>query len=271
MMAVSEDLFGLMITALIIDCTAVGIRSWIRIKLLRSFGYDDALLALSLFLLLSQIVYMLTSAAVKTGVALALIRINVKTPIRNILVVSMTMVLVVIFAHLLLFTLQCRPLSLHWDIGEGSCLEFSIIWKSSIVLSVVDIASNWLYALLPVVMLYKLQMNKRVKISAIIILGLGLLSSIATIVRFKYILSINDRDPTLVWIREMENCIQAIVWCHVEIFLAILASSLIALRPLIKRANDTLDQRQQNWSKANVFGSQVAMIKDHSGVTLSMA
>ncbi|OTA68013.1 hypothetical protein K449DRAFT_430121 [Hypoxylon sp. EC38] len=329
-MAVARDLFALLIAALIIDSIALGLRSWVRLKILRSFGYDDAVLSLSFvgyilfcafsfvalhygygvaqvepwhdsekaiqYFFAAQLVYVITSAVVKTGVALVLFRINVQRPIRHILIVSMIVVLIVILVFFFLLTFQCRPISLNWGVGEGSCFEYGTIRKTGIALSVTDITSNWLYSFLPIAMLYNVQMSNRIKISVMIILGIGFVSSIATVVRFKYILKISDRHKTLERFREIENSLLVILWCHVEIFLAILASSLVALRPLLRHANDILDQRREkepmNNQKAydvkrlsrvgghisseggkktetHSFGSQVAIVNDHSGIALS--
>ncbi|KAI1480595.1 hypothetical protein F4774DRAFT_377786 [Daldinia eschscholtzii] len=329
-MAVADDLFGLVTAALVIDGVALGLRSWVRLKVQRFFGYDDAVLCFSFvgyiffsaftfvalhygygaatvepwhdsdkaiqFFFAGQLCYVLTAALFKTGVALVLFRINVRRSIRHILIVSMIVVLIVILVFFFLLTFQCRPISLNWGVGKGSCFDYSTIRKTGIALSVADITSNWLYSFLPIAMLYNVQMNNRLKIPVVIILGIGFVSSIATVVRFKYILKISDRHKSLEKFHELENSLLVILWCHVEIFLAILASSLVALRPLLRRANEIFDQRRQKGTSDNQksysmrrlsrvggnssfegdkkigdngFGSQIAIIKDHSGVVLS--
>ncbi|KAI6081134.1 hypothetical protein F4821DRAFT_249971 [Hypoxylon rubiginosum] len=279
-MSVAEDLFWLVIAALILDSIGLGLRCWVRIKLLRFFGYDDVVLCLSFigyilfaaftfvalhygygvmpvkpwhdskkaieFFFLSQLAYVFTSAVVKTGVALVLFRINVEKSIRYILIVSMTVVLIVILVFFFLLVFQCRPMSLNWGVGEGSCFEYSTVRKTGIALSVTDITSNWLYSFLPIAMLYKVQMRGHLKLWAIFILGIGFVSSIATVVRFKYILKINNRHETLQKFNEIENSLLVILWCHVEIFLAILPSSLVALRPLLRYANEIIHRQHRN-------------------------
>ncbi|KAI1084784.1 hypothetical protein F5B20DRAFT_523165 [Whalleya microplaca] len=327
-MTVAGDLFRLVIAALIISSIAVGLRCWVRIELQRLFGYDDAVLSLSLvgyiifsaftfvalhygygvvpvepwhdsdkaiqFFLATQLAYVLTSAVVKTGVALVLFRINVQRPIRHILIVSMTVVWIVALVLFFLLALQCRPTWRYWSVGKGSCVDDTTVRNSGIALSVTDVTSNWLYSFLPIAMLYKVQMGGRIKISVIIILGIGFVSSIATIVRLKYFLEISSGHETDV--RELETSLMVILWCHVEIVLAILASSLVAFRPLLRHANEIRDQRRQKGPidyqraygmerpsrvrgdrsfeggepiEANGFSSQVAIIKDHPGVVLS--
>ncbi|KAI1471955.1 uncharacterized protein F4812DRAFT_200396 [Daldinia caldariorum] len=320
-MAAADDLFGLVIAALVIDSAALGLRSWVRLRVQRFFGYDDAVLCF-LFLgyiffsaftfaalhygygvaaaepwhdsqkafqsfFAGQLCYVLATALFKTGVALVLFRIDIRRSIRRILVVSMTVVLVVVLMSFFLLAFQCRPMSLNWGVGNGSCFQWETVRRTGIALSVVDVASNWLYSFLPIAMLYNVQMSNRLKISVIIILGIGFLSSIATVVRCKYILNASDRQELLGRFREVENNLLVILWSHVEIFLAILASSFVALRPLLRHANEAiLDQRRQRGSgeqqeslgmerlsrlegDTSLEGSQVAIIKHHSGATLS--
>lgn len=117
----------------------------------------------------------MASVVVKTGVALVLYRININKVIRNILIVAMVLVAVMTLVLGLLIAFQCRPLSTVWGKGTGSCFSFDTIIRTGIAFSVMDIVSNWLYSLMPIPMLYNIQMNNRVKVSLVVILGLGIL------------------------------------------------------------------------------------------------
>ncbi len=60
--------------------------------------------------------------------------------------------------------------------------------------------------------------------------------------RFRYILQVKDRHKTLAKTNEIENNVLVLLWSHVELFLAILASSLVALRPLLRRAGEMIHE-----------------------------
>ncbi|KAJ2997217.1 hypothetical protein NUW58_g717 [Xylaria curta] len=274
-MAVAESLKALVIAAVVIDSVGLGLRSFARARVQGSFGYDDAVLSLSLigyiifvsftlvalhygygvltpepwhdstqaikFFFLSQLAYVLTGIIVKVGIALVLIRINIQRSIRNIIVVALTLFLISAIAFLFLLVLQCRPISSTWVVGQGSCFEYNIVQNSGIAFSAADIATNFLYSSLPIIMLYRVQMSLHLKLSAMFLLGMGFLSSIATVVRYRYIVAVPDRHKTLDKFKEIENNLTVIAWTHVEIFLAILATSLIAVRPLLKRAGELID------------------------------
>lgn len=60
--------------------------------------------------------------------------------------VSMAVVGLASLAVGLLFALQCRPLSVAWGEGEGTCISTETIAISAMVLSVVVMTVRWLYA-----------------------------------------------------------------------------------------------------------------------------
>lgn len=48
----------------------------------------------------------------------------------------------------LIFGLQCRPLSVAWGVGEGSCLSTSVLGTTGLALSGMDVTISWFYAVL---------------------------------------------------------------------------------------------------------------------------
>jgi hypothetical protein len=84
--------------------------------------------------------------AAKISVALVLYRIATMAPvIRRVLVGSMAVLSVVSVTALFIFAFQCRPLSVAWGVGEGTCLPGSTIANTAYAVSAADIAFSWLY------------------------------------------------------------------------------------------------------------------------------
>ncbi|UPK97022.1 hypothetical protein LCI18_007957 [Fusarium solani-melongenae] len=75
----------------------------------------------------------------------------------------------------------------NWDKSAGICSPPIVITSLSYLVSAVAVATDWICAILPGFMLYKAQIKMATKVSISIILGLGVLASIATIVRLPYI------------------------------------------------------------------------------------
>ena len=57
----------------------------------------------------------------------------------------------------------------------GSCIDKDSIPDAAIAHSVVSFLGDWILGLMPIVLLWDLQMNLRTKVSVIIVLSLGLL------------------------------------------------------------------------------------------------
>jgi hypothetical protein len=70
---------------------------------------------------------------------------------------------------------QCHPVSFAWDKthGTGTRINAEVIANFGYAFSAIDIFFDWLFALLPVLMLWRVQMTMRIKISIFCILGMG--------------------------------------------------------------------------------------------------
>lgn len=92
---------------------------------------------------------------------------------------------------------QCVPLSVAWGEGTGTCLPAAVLGNTGYAISAMDIASSFLYAGLPAYLLKGVQLSTRVKASIIVLLGLGVASSVVTIIRLKYLVDVSNlRSPT---------------------------------------------------------------------------
>ncbi|KAI0842736.1 hypothetical protein F5Y06DRAFT_72219 [Hypoxylon sp. FL0890] len=257
-----------MITFLVLDVIAVGLRAFVRTRMSKSFGYDDWAMCGALvgyitlctltfvsigngygadevrpewnpvtavkFFVASTLAYVIVVYIAKISVALVLYRIAVTNkPIRLLLVISMVILTVWTIVTTLIVALQCTPLSLTWGEGTGTCLPAYVLANTGFSISAMDIASSFLYAGLPMLLLRGVQLSPRMKASIIILLGLGVVSSIATVIRLKYLIDVaNLTSATGV---EASNAyLTTFVYSVTELGLTIFTASLAALRPLLK-------------------------------------
>lgn len=65
--------------------------------------------------------------------------------IRKVLIGSMAILSVVSVAAIFIFAFQCRPLSVAWGVGTGTCLPGSTIANTAYAVSAADIVFSWLY------------------------------------------------------------------------------------------------------------------------------
>ncbi|RYO83031.1 hypothetical protein DL764_009518 [Monosporascus ibericus] len=73
----------------------------------------------------------------------------------------------------------------------------TVLANTGYSISAIDIAINSLFALLPVALLWNVQLSTTVKVSVVLLLGLGVLSNIATIMRFKYLVDLSQLKTSL--------------------------------------------------------------------------
>lgn len=109
----------------------------------------------------------------------------------------------------------------------GHCNARAIQTALSYVVAAVSITTDWIFALLPIVLLWNVQMKTRVKLSVIALLGLSVFASIAPIVRLKYLLGMNDLAHIL------ENLGPILAWAAAESNVGMLIANLPACRPLL--------------------------------------
>lgn len=83
---------------------------------------------------------------------------------------------------------QCRPLALTWDSSvEGTCMPATHLKFAAYFNSSVAVLTDVLFALLPIPILWNVQMNWKVKSAVAAILSLGIFAAVAAIVKITFL------------------------------------------------------------------------------------
>ncbi|KAL9081248.1 MAG: hypothetical protein Q9157_000223 [Trypethelium eluteriae] len=234
------------------------LRIYVRACMLKVFGIDDHLMVLAMLLScmllvcfveetknglgrhfiwnwVHAILFVLSNSTLKISVAFFLMRITARTHYHRFLwgvVIFIILFTIACFGTLLF---QCIPVSAAWDSslrpppfghGTAKCYSLTIFRDIGVFNSSIMMATDVLFASLPVPLIWSLQLNKRQKISLICALGLGFFSCAASLV--KTVLQFNflkNKDWT---VHDSFD-----VWASVEVNVGILAASLPALKPLL--------------------------------------
>lgn len=116
-------------------------------------------------------------AFIKLSIGIFLLRIAVLKRYKWILYISMGVIAAWSTGIFLFDIFQCSPIELQWDftITNGSCVSLDAIVNGSYAISVLNVLSDWLYALLPIPMIWSVKMTVQAKITVAFILGLGIL------------------------------------------------------------------------------------------------
>ncbi|KAK2597811.1 hypothetical protein N8I77_012573 [Diaporthe amygdali] len=126
-------------------------------------------------------------------------------------------------------TLQCHPVSYFWnkESQDGTCIPIGIIIALTYLYSSLNIICDFTFALLPIFIVRKLNMKRRMKIAIVPLLSMGCIASSAVVVRLAYVETF--RNPDFLF-----ATVDIAIWSTVECGLAITAGSLACIRPLFK-------------------------------------
>lgn len=157
---------------------------------------------------------------------------------------------------------QCKPVDFFWDrtTKQGTCLDPDILLGIVYLYTVMAAISDFTLGLLPIFMIWNLQMRLRTKFSLAIILGLGIVASSAVIIRIPFLHTFKDEDFLYAtW--------QISIWSNVEANLGIVAGSLSTIRPLIRKVHNAssitrIRQRTHAFQLSVVSGRVTAAVDD---------
>ncbi|KAI1080515.1 integral membrane protein [Whalleya microplaca] len=253
------DLIAAMTVFLILDGAAVAARLYVRTRMLtRGLGWDDFVLCLTfiayiimcgmgftsmaygyaaedvqphynaakakMYYFANQVTLYIAAGLVKIAVALVLYRLaSTKrlrwTIIASIVIVAIWTIVMTVFAA----DICAQGGSSNWA-GSHACTQIGYFR------TITNIFIDYFYALLPVFMLRKVKMNTRMKVSVLLLLGLGVFASSATIVKLVIIVRLSTAKGA-----EAEGLhYDLLLWADIELGLATFAAAAAALRPLLK-------------------------------------
>ncbi|KAB5586200.1 hypothetical protein GE09DRAFT_1210775 [Coniochaeta sp. 2T2.1] len=169
--------------------------------------------------------------ALKLSIGVMLLRITVSRAHKIIIWTAVGILEVYSFGFFFLFVLQCLPSSYFWTRftgGSGTCIDPVITVNATYAYSAITCAVDWTLGLLPISLVWDLQMTPRTKLSVAAILALGAIASTATIVRIPYVKGLSNSADFLYATTDVA------IWSTCETGIGIAASSIATLRPLFR-------------------------------------
>ncbi|KAI1312881.1 hypothetical protein F5Y03DRAFT_407678 [Xylaria venustula] len=200
----------------------------------RSLSQHDEIEALK-YQALATASYVSNMWLIKLSIGLFLFRLAAQKRYKWTLGISIVVVGIWSFALFFWNIFQCSPVPAQWDYTiltrdpTSHCVSADEIVSAAYALSALTILSDWLYALLPIPMIWSVKMTSQAKLSVIAVLSLGVFASVATLIRLKFLADITDVSDIL------HAGTDAMIWTLVEPGIAISAASLATIRPLLRR------------------------------------
>ncbi|KAK9415875.1 hypothetical protein SUNI508_10004 [Seiridium unicorne] len=255
----------------IITTIIVGLRVWVRAGLARgkteSWGVDDYLLVVGFLPFWPSIIigayatryglglrdsdiptpiyvvrtnelflywelnYFVSANLVKCAIGLLCIRIDQRRAIRWSIAINISIIIITAILVLTFLCTWCRPLAATWNPALGKCTTY-ISWVTvGTITSAVQLITDVISAAIPWFVVARLQMPRRRKISVMIILGLGILASVATCFRMPFL---KYFDTSKYPHNYLYHAGVVVLSSNIECSLAMIACSLPPLRALFK-------------------------------------
>ena len=136
---------------------------------------DSSLLMMSQYVLLWQMFYATTLAFVKTSICVTVLRIA--TGRLYILTLRFLIAQSVLLSTVgfIVVLVQCRPVKAFWIPSKGTCMDKILPTILTYAASVSNVLTDFATALIPMLLVRKLQMRSRLKLYAQLIMCLGVL------------------------------------------------------------------------------------------------
>ncbi|CAI7585156.1 unnamed protein product [Penicillium glandicola] len=188
---------------------------------------------------------MTTTVLIKWALSIFLLRFCVSPVLKWIIYLLLAIHTAVSAAGIVFSLVQCRPFHFAWTqiLGDqsGSCDSFLAIF---IVQSAVNCLADWVLAILPIFIVRKIQLRRKTKIKVAAILAFGSVAAIASAIRFPYIIALGHIDTKQLG-DVLYTTAHLATWSILENAIAIIASALVTVRPLLKKLTPS------RWSSNN--------------------
>ncbi|KAK3940935.1 hypothetical protein QBC46DRAFT_113282 [Diplogelasinospora grovesii] len=257
------ELSAVNISFLVVAVIAISLRCIVRVGIVKAFGIDDWLMAFAAcsfvvycacsttgvhygtgrhtddlpvadaqqaakFWWLCYLFYAVTMIASKISIGMFLLRITVERMHDWTIYVAMGLSVITGIIFFFVSFFQCNPVSSFWIRDQGgTCINVEIVIALAYLYSAFSVISDFTFAILPIFLIWNLQMSLRTKLSLIPLLAMGCTASAAVVARFAYLQ--NFRDPDFLY-----ATLDIAIWSTIEQGLAITAASLATLRPLLR-------------------------------------
>ncbi|KAI9036935.1 putative integral membrane protein [Aspergillus affinis] len=178
-----------------------------------------------------QFLWVLSLSCTKISILLLYLRIFPVTWLVGIAWTTIGVIVAWAIATILAGCLICRPFAFNWDqtIPGGSCGNQVTSFTAT---GVINLVTDVVVLVIPMPLLYRLQMATYKKVTLITVFGLGLVTCIISALRISVLSTMDFNDITFTLPR-------ANIFSGVEPCLAVILSSIPLMRPLLGRSTYT--------------------------------
>ncbi|PNS17612.1 hypothetical protein CAC42_3007 [Sphaceloma murrayae] len=188
--------------------------------------------------LVSAALYIVTSILFKISLAIFVLRFLQQTWQRRLVIAATTISTVTGFGFFLLVLLQCgTPSSMLSNHLTDHCGPWHILQPINYLYAAIHTITDWIFALVPIAAVRSVNIPRRARISASLLLGLAAITPIASLVRMAFIEGLNVN-------KQLFPSPAIGITSVIELGLGMTAASCATLRPMfsccLERAKHTV-------------------------------
>ncbi|OAL44404.1 hypothetical protein IQ07DRAFT_250802 [Pyrenochaeta sp. DS3sAY3a] len=217
------------------------------------------------------VVYKMVVTLIKISILMIYLRLAVNATFERLCKGTMALLAVYQLIVIIVVPAQCRPLHKLWDFTgevEGHCINANAFYHAT---SAFHIAMDLWILVLPLKIIIRIPRPPREKIALFVIFGLGVISTIASVIRLQSLRTFTlSNDP-------FYDSLPINTWSMVEVNIGILCASIPTLKPLVSMAqrHRTKHALLKYNSKNNAGGdwpgdSKVAILKTGKDMMISL-
>ncbi|KAH0368450.1 hypothetical protein KCU65_g3990, partial [Aureobasidium melanogenum] len=295
----SEALTAIAAAFLVLTITFTSLRFLVRGYMIRALGWDDWLILLALnsficqaaflvhiawmeqnkdlslekplsdaleYVVLEFAFYIFTTFALKLSLAVFFLRIVLEKWQRQVIIISTVVFSLYTFSFFLVAVFQCgSPAQYLLHKIQGKCVSWSVLGPMNYTHGVLNALTDWIFVSFPILVVRRANMSSRDKWSVVFVLIIGVLGSVASVVRLFYINALNSGDKNAIAFFSQAPSIA--ILSTIEPGMGITAACMATLKPLFKAVLDHTRFHVSSSSDKNKLSSAERGIHTPSGVT----
>ncbi|PYH40404.1 uncharacterized protein BP01DRAFT_351460 [Aspergillus saccharolyticus JOP 1030-1] len=228
----------------------IGIHEW----RLDEPGNEQYLAAGKKFFLIFEVGYCAAIIPIKLSISWMLIRVaEGRRAYLYVQYVVITMFVIMNIIALIFILINCIPVDAAWNDealkNGGHCQPSYVLADVYYACTAVNILTDWVTALLPVPLLWKVQINRNTKVSIVGLMGLGIFASLSACVRLKYTVALTSQADYLFGVANV------VIWGFAENALGMIVGNTATLRPLFRILRDRKTSDYKNYKRSPGFHS----------------
>ncbi|KAH8881991.1 hypothetical protein GQ53DRAFT_886317 [Thozetella sp. PMI_491] len=233
------SVYGVGIAFIVITTVVMGMRLWVRLVLLRGgLGADDSdALPLDNFVPLLQsnyanrLLYVIALMFVKLSILVFYLRIDPRRLTRYAIYFLLFTVIGLQISTVIICIFGCIPPQKYWDVTgaqPGQCMSNLARQTFFEANGIINIIQDILIYLLPIPMMWHLQIPRRQKIAVTALFMVGFVSVAAGCVRYYYVLKLANEADIWFYFAASLN------WCSIEVCAALICGSASTFKTLMR-------------------------------------